>query len=303
MPIAVNPQSQKRSNESIGALFTENSSASKPMVFLKSSSDTGVVRNGGRNGARFAPASFLASFKKLTQSSHTQGYSFIERELAAPEEEIRDFPAAQELQAARILAQMREFPHARLCHLGGGHDHVYPLLVAASQLFRRIVVINLDAHADTRTDANPHSGTPFRQAARLAVDFHLFQVGLHPYANSFSTLTPLEQGEMRILWRNELRDESRRAAFFQQIRELVDPQTFVLFSLDADAMSADLVSAVSAVNHDGLSREELSVMWNFYAGLVAPERRHLGIYELNPIYDNVSAASMRMVSSFVFETL
>ncbi|MFP5387174.1 MAG: hypothetical protein ACLGHN_13935, partial [Bacteriovoracia bacterium] len=61
-----NSQSLKRFQESLGHLFSSDTGKKKCLI-LKSSSDIGVIRNGGRNGARFAPQSFLSTFKKFSQ--------------------------------------------------------------------------------------------------------------------------------------------------------------------------------------------------------------------------------------------
>jgi formiminoglutamase len=308
MPIPSISQSQKRYQDSMGALFcpTEDKARVKPMIFIKSSSDIGVMRNGGRNGARYAPQSFLSAFKKLTQNPGVSDYRFLEVEVASRLEEEKNFQHAQITQAARISQLLRQNRQARICHLGGGHDHVYPLLLAASEIYSKLVVINIDAHADTRTDEQFHSGTPFRQAAQLPVEFRLFQIGLHPYANSASTLSPLAGTAMPILWRDELSKPQHPQLltdFFNQIKPHIQQDTFVLFSLDADALAAAEIPAVSAVNHDGLERGELMQLWQQFAQLLPPERRHLGIYELNPVYDTLSMASMRCLSGFLYQGL
>jgi formiminoglutamase len=50
-----------------------------------------------------------------------------------------------------------------IIHLGGGHDHVYPLLKAIETKYKKIIILNIDPHCDTRESEHNHSGTPFRQ--------------------------------------------------------------------------------------------------------------------------------------------
>ena len=295
----VNSQSQKRKSESLAALFTDKKSSD--VLFLKSSSDVGVMRNGGRNGARFAPESLLATFKKLSQSEKLKSLNFAEFEVSSLEEEKADFAQAQELESKRIEQILSQNPKSNIIHLGGGHDHIYPLLSAMGK--KKLVILNIDAHADTRTDDHPHSGTPFRQIAhKHQQGFHLFQIGLHAFANSFSTLSPLSKGESQILWRNEIQQEKRVKDFFDSIKKVVDQETLVVFSLDADALKGDIVPGVSAVNGNGLSLEELQLMWKFYREL-SPTNFVLGIYELNPVYDTLSSLSMRTISAFLYESV
>ena len=291
-------QSQKRSFESLAAKFGpfDGTNQESELIFLKSSSDIGVIRNGGRNGARFAPQSFLVAFKRLTQDEHSQKFAFKEVEVSsAIEEEEKDFHEAQNLEAGRIQKAVSE--KSWICHIGGGHDHVYPLLKALSQNKKKVIVINVDAHADTRDDESHHSGTPFRQfSEEFSGEFHLFQVGLHPFANSKSTLANIK---MNILWKNEL---SEAEMFFKGIEKLVTSETLVVFSLDADALDGSIVPGVSAVNGNGLQMRELEKLWSQYVKLV-PHKPILGIYELNPVFDTLSMMSMRAMAAFVFGTL
>lgn len=293
-------QSQKRFNESMGPLFM-SSGMEKELLLLKSSSDVGVMRNAGRNGAKHAPQSFLSFFKKLTQDQITKSFALIEKEVASSDEEIRDFESSQTKQSERIEQSLKSHPKARICHLGGGHDHIYPLLCALSQNKKHVVVINIDAHADTRTDDKAHSGTPFRQfAEHFTGQFDLYQVGLHPFANSLSTLTPLAKGKMSILWRSEL---SKMNEFFAVIKSTITKDTLVVFSIDADGLDGSAIPGVSAVNPWGLSMEELMDLWKQYLGLNFSHAPIMGLYELNPVYDSLSMLSMRRMAAFVYETL
>ena len=295
-----NTQSQKRFNESTGRLFGENTP--KKCVFIKSSADKGVIRNGGRNGARFAPQSFLSTFKKFSQDEFIRHYSFEEHEISNPEEENRNFHEAQLLESDRMKNVLKGSADKRIIHLGGGHDHIYPLLRAFSDQYQKIIVINIDAHADTRTDEIFHSGTPFRQfASEFQGDFSLFQIGLHSFANSSSTLSPLQRGTSDILWKNNFTQENL-TSFFKKIHSLIDEKTLTIFSLDADAMDGSIVPGVSAVNPRGFTYQELLEIWLKYSSLPLSHEPVMGIYELNPVYDTLAGISMRNMASFVFET-
>jgi formiminoglutamase len=296
-------QSQKRFQESLGSLFSKDAKNSPfECVFLKSSTDTGVIRNGGRNGARFAPQSFLSTFKKFSQSEELKKWTFFDQEVSNASEEESNFQEAQVKESEEITSIIKKHPSARLCHIGGGHDHIYPYLKALSAQYKKVIVINLDAHADTRTDEDFHSGTPFRQFADyFQGSFHLYQIGLHPFANSFSTLSPLKKGETDVLWKSQITPAAVKD-FFKKIGTQVDAETLVVFSLDADAITGAEVPGVSAVNPAGLTRDELMMCWQSYMTLPFKHAPMMGIYELNPIYDTLASISMRTLGSFVFET-
>ena len=177
-----------------------------------------------------------------------------------------------------------------------------PLLSALKSDFKTIIVLNIDAHADTRTDLDFHSGTPFRQFANeFQGDFYLYQVGLHAFANSLSTMTALENGNMEVLWKNDILTEGK--AFIESIKNKITDSTAVIFSLDADALNASCVPGVSAVNADGIDLKTLSDLWKQYSELPLHHSPILGIYELNPVYDSLASLSMRSLSTFLFQTL
>ncbi len=297
----LNSQSEKRHLESLGSLFGK--SGDHEVIFLKSSSDVGVIRNGGRNGARLAPQSLLSFFRKLASDEQSQKYSFREVEVSSVDEERADFKTAQTKQALRIQTALSGKTSSRIIHLGGGHDHIYPLLKSYADR-KKIVVLNLDAHADTRIDQEFHSGTPFRQfASEYQGEFHLFQLGLHKFANSESTLTPLARGRMHVLWRKDMEDKKNWEAFAAEMRKLIDDDTLVIFSLDADALSGEIMPGVSAVNGMGLKTNELFEAWELYRSLPLKHEPVLGIYELNPVYDTLSGMSMRFIANFLYVTL
>ncbi len=296
-------QSQKRFDESLGSLFGHPQDSKVSFLFLKSSTDVGVERNGGRNGARLGPQSLLSSFKKLNLNKNWTHQQIVEHEVANEKLEREDFGSAQIQESEKILKSLKSHPSARVCHLGGGHDHVYPLLEALAEMYKKIIVINIDAHADTRCDLEAHSGNPFRLFDSLnKTEFKLYQIGLHAFANSSSTLAPLTHGSMKIIWRDDL-NEVILQNLFKEIQHEVSEQTAVVFSLDADALAGQEVPGVSAVNPQGLSLNELKMIWKKYSELKLHHSPVMGIYELNPVYDSVSMLSMRVLSSFLYQTL
>lgn len=288
----------KRVHESIKSLFNKDNGLH--LLFLTSSSDMGVIRNNGRNGTRFAPRSFLFNFKKMTQDHDLKEWRFSEAEVSSQDEETINFHEAQKLEIKKIQ-ETSPLNTQFVCHIGGGHDHVYPLVSALKNDFSKVVIINIDAHADTRTDEEFHSGTPFRQLDGEIENFKVFQLGLHPYSNSFSTLSPLKN-EMPILWKKDLNEEKIKE-YFKLIAEEITSNTLVVFSIDADALSGYLVPGVSAVNADGLSLDELKMMMNHYLELNFIHPPVVGIYELNPVYDQLSSVSMNTMANFLFHTL
>ena len=161
-------------------------------LFLLSSSDIGTLRNMGRRGSLYAPRAIMNVLTKL--SEHNQK-SFQEFDVSFVNLENEDFNKAQQTEKATIANILKKYPNNNLIHLGGGHDHIYPLCMALNETISNLTVINIDAHLDTRTDPFFHSGTPFRQVANeFQGKFNLIQIGIHDFANTKSTMSPLQKG-------------------------------------------------------------------------------------------------------------
>ncbi len=304
-----NTQWQKRFDESLAPKernFSQLPDQGQSVVFLTSSSDIGVMRNGGRNGARFAPKAILNTFKKWTLTPKLNELNWAQVEVSSQDNEKQDFQEAQKTESHKISEVLSKSHSQQVFHLGGGHDHIYPLLVSLGQKFKKIIVLNIDAHADTRADLDPHSGTPFRQFAEsFKGEFHLFQYGLHEFANGASTLSPLSHGTQYRLFYHETKNRVNVDGFLEKISLEITEECAFVFSLDADALESNLIEAVSAVNPHGVTREEFSNLWNFYQAMTKTRnlRPIVGIYEMNPMYDSISGKSIKSMASIIFEML
>ncbi len=264
-------------------------------VFLAlASTDGGVAANGGRVGARWAPAALMTLLRKFTLDERTPALSW--NEVACAADEQQGLASAWTQQAIRLRAGLSG---RGLVHIGGGHDHVFPLLQAVGAK-RPVVVINVDAHCDTRTDPAPHSGNPFRQFdAQAKFPLRLHQLGVHPFANSATTLSALPRGEMRLLWRDDCRDPAHVRAFLMRIEAETPADALVVFSLDCDALAG--VGAVSAPNHDGVPLEQVHEWIEWYAALCRRRAQApvWGVYEYNPLYDRLGSDDGRLIAGLI----
>lgn len=295
----LNQTRPERLKESLASHLREGSPSPGDTLILCAPSDHGVQRNGGRSGARWAPQAIINVFKKLTPRRGTpEVIRFID--VTHQNEESLAYDSALSEQAKRIK------PHTThpIVHLGGGHDHVLALLSALDD--RPLCVINIDAHLDTRVDPEPHSGNPFRQFSQKARHtFSLHQIGIHPFANSASTQSPLKNGRIFTLYKSECQDEAHLRAFLVRLESELTSETRVIFSLDCDALKASDVEAVSAPNHDGLSIEWVQQLVKFYRDLCRTRGQNpiWGVYEFNPVYDSVSSRSARVIAGLVYEMI
>lgn len=273
-------------------------------LFLLAKSDIGVCRNGGRRGTRYAAQSIMNCFKKM-QIPKSDGLSLKELTVIT-DRDADDFNKLQEKEISNI-AQGLEEGSKNIIHFGGGHDHVYPLLKSIEKKSNKILVINIDAHLDTRTDQLYHSGTPFRQFANETNgEFKLVQLGIHDFANAKSNYEELKTGEMDIYGLDQMREWTK--SFTEHIGPKLDELTknysdyTIVLSLDCDALSSDIMSAVSAVNHKGIPANCVEQIFTWYKGL-KQERKYLGIYEYNPLFDDLSQKGARYLSALTYSFL
>jgi formiminoglutamase len=289
---SIDKQLSKRSNDKIKSLLKDKSDN----VFFLSPNDVGVYRNGGRRGSCFGPRAIMNSFMNmaLPQKFTIDSVSEIE---VCPNSEI-DFDKSQQ-EEAKLIEKYYSNNLQNIIHIGGGHDHIYPLLKAASKVHKNITIINIDAHLDTRVDSLSHSGTPFRQFGNECEGkFNLIQLGIHPYANAKSNYKEIPNTNMIVHTMNSIRD----IGIDNVLREIKIEDSFIILSLDADAISSSIMKGVSAVNHNGFEHNEISKIFSFYKKL-AQKQKLVGIYEYNPLFDDLSASGSKYLAQEIYQIL
>lgn len=273
------------------------------ILFFKSSSDIGTIRNFGRRGSAFAPEAILNIVKKLALHNE-QVWSDIE--VANPALEEENFSHAQIEYARTLSSALQSYTKAsKFIYLGGGHDHVYPLLKALNTLSKKIKVINIDAHLDTRIDEFHNSGTPFRQFANeFDGEFELIQLGIHDFANSKTTMNELGRAKEVVATYDDLTHLTQNFTNNRKLFERMIPydhEALYLFSLDADALDAGLMEGVSAVNHRGLPYHFIEELLSYAQDVLRV--KHFGFYEYNPVYDNLSQKGARVLAGFIYKIM
>lgn len=296
-----------RSSESIKKLFSCESSCEEGTLILTSPTDLGVCRNGGRRGSSFAPDAIINNLKKMSAPvSKNKHKKILIKQVTNSSIEETDFNNSQLTSADKIQAIINDNKHIKkIIHLGGGHDHVYPLLRALDSQKKSIHIINIDAHMDTRQDDFPHSGTPFRQFSKnSSVNFKLTQIGIHNFCNSISTQKDLSRANMKIITFDKFRRDTNN--FSNNINEYltrevpIDKQEITILSIDSDAYESSVMEGVSAVNHNGIPQNIIEEITTYYMKSTADNLSVIGIYEYNPIYDNLSQKGSRVLSSLIY---
>lgn len=298
-PILLNASA--RDSERIVNNKTQPSAAD--ILFFKSSSDIGTIRNSGRRGSNFAPEAIINIVKKL--ALHNQE-TWSDIEIANPDLELEDFEHAQKEYSTTLATALQSYTKAhKFIYLGGGHDHVYPLLKALNTKSKKIKVINIDAHLDTRTDTFTNSGTPFRQFANeFEGNFELIQLGIHDFANSKTTMNALGKTKEVVATYDDLKHLTANFTNNRKLFERMIPydhEALYLFSLDADALDSGIMEGVSAVNHRGLPYHFVEELLIYSQDVL--RTKHYGFYEYNPVYDNLSQKGARALASLIYKIM
>lgn len=263
-------------------------------IILKAARDDGVIRNGGRRGAAYAPACLMQAYKKMAQGQQAPTPLIQEMEVLGPTD-LGDFDQLQNLQTDRIVDELKKLSRSHILHLGGGHDHVFSLLKAlAKWQGKNIHVINIDAHLDTRQDPINHSGTPFRQFSKeFSERARITQIGIQDVANVAANWQDMI---MKVHRCDKIEVDTLGFTNFDHkyIDQLLDinPNELTVFSLDLDAISAAEMPAVSAINASGLPLGFVRSLLKRYL-IHCDGIKIVGLYEFNPIYDTVSGTSAR----------
>lgn len=282
---------EKRSQDQIISRWhTTDDKKDVDVLIFTTEDDLGVSLNGGRPGARWASEAILNVLNKMVAPEKPL---LLKREnLTSDCQKLED---KQNEYSKAIQTKIEVWNPKLVIHLGGGHDHIYPLLMALKK--EELLVVNIDPHLDTRVDPIAHSGTPFRQFSKEKTKWKLIQWGTHQYANAPANYHNLENVMQIIDDRSISRDNERSHAIIRH--EIASWSGQPILSLDADALSASVMTGVSAVNPLGLSAEEVARVFETYA-TTTRGRGIIGIYEYNPLFDDLSQKGARYLSQLLW---
>lgn len=281
----------------------KNKSDKNDIVFIKHSSDVGVQRNGGRRGSEYGPSTIINHFQKL--AAHSEKV-WNEIETSNQLEEMQDFNLAQEKAIGRTAEALKLNQALKFVFLGGGHDHVYVDLEAVKKSFptKKLCIINLDPHLDTRIDPFYNSGTPFRQLDKKEFKDDLFiQIGTEEFANVKSSKETFKHIKHNVynfdLIKNESKNFTDNLNIISKIVPILDHNEYIYFlSIDLDAINSSLMEAVSAPNHRGVNFEFLANLIQFIKS--NSNSFFTGFYEYNPLYENLSTKGARAIASLIY---
>ena len=252
--------------------------------------DAGVIRNGGRSGAKDGPDSIRKMLGPLANHLHETALVYDYGNIIVEDDDI---DAAQSLMRDNIYTCLQE--HHLPVILGGGHDAAYPHFLGVQKYLettgQTVGIINFDAHFDLRPiiDGRAHSGSPFLQIAnQFSNSFNYLVLGIQKASNPktlFETASSLNCNFLEI----EQFNIAHWDLVKNSITNFIGSIDKVYVSIDLDGFSSAYAPGVSAPSPLGFTPE---IVWKALDIIIQSNKLlSLDIVELNPVYDRDDATA------------
>ncbi|HEY8561432.1 MAG TPA: formimidoylglutamase [Pyrinomonadaceae bacterium] len=273
-----------RNDLRLGEIVPQTKYEQAHIVIIGCPQDEGVKRNGGREGAAFAPAAIRQEFYRLTPFGiHHRICDLGDVALNGSLEETHD----------RLTAVVKRALEDRkkVIVLGGGNDISYADGRAMSEIFGagNWLGVNIDAYFDVHARDERSSGTPYRQLLeeKLIRHDYLYEIAYQPQLVSPVYYRYLQNLGVNMVSVDQLR--SRETADLE-LRELMR-QKFIrhsesltaLFAFDLHAVRSSDAPGTSAPSPIGLRSGEFLNLVQFAAKLV--NTKIIEFTEVNPKFD------------------
>jgi formiminoglutamase len=150
---------------------------------------------------------------------------------------------------------------ALLIVLGGDHSISYPVVSGFQKQWKRVGVIQFDAHHDLRNleDGGTTNGTPFRSLIESGTlkGSHLIQIGIRDFANSKAYTEYGQQHGVVIYTMKEVRQRAMRDIIAESIRQLEKEVDAVYVSVDMDVLDQAFAPGCPAIGPGGMDSHSL----------------------------------------------
>lgn len=215
------------------------------IALLGFASDTGVLRNLGREGAAKAPPILRQALANLAAQAcrypllDMGDMSYANADLEAGQ---ADFSAA--VQAIHLFS-------GKTLVFGGGHEtafaHGKGLFDAYPE--QSIAIINFDPHLDLRRHHEATSGTPFLQLAELAKTqqrvFNYTCIGASRANNTTVLLKEADELNVQTVWDTEV-NWYQAENIVKQLKQIIANTDLIYLTIDLDVLPSYQMPAVSA---------------------------------------------------------
>jgi len=254
--------------------------------------EEGVLRNGGRTGAKVGPDALRKVLGKMALPH--QGVPPL-YDVGTVTCDNQDLEGSQQ-KLAEIVAKLHAGGFSSFV-IGGGHEvafaHYQGLFKAYPK--KKIGILQLDAHFDMRPlkDQKGTSGTSFAQIADYAGahggSFDHLVVGIQPYGNNRLLFERAAKQKSRWIFADDLKIAPA------MIQKLVEDNDIVYVSLCLDVVASAFAPGVSAPQSLGLLPKEIySLLENIFEN---PKTVAFDIAELSPPND-VGSITAHLAASF-----
>ena len=252
--------------------------------------DAGVIRNGGRNGAKDGPDSIRKMLGPLANHINEKTLVYDYGNIVVEDD---NSDAAQLLMCDTICSFLQE-NHLPVI-LGGGHDAAFPHFLGIQKYLettgQTVGIINFDAHFDLRSliDGKGHSGSPFLQIAnQFSNSFNYLVLGIQKASNPktlFETASSLNCNFIEI----EQFNIAHWDLVKNSITNFIASVDKVYVSIDLDGFSLAYAPGVSAPSPIGFTPE---IVWKSLDVIIQSNKLLcFDIVELNPTFDQDNATA------------
>ena len=248
------------------------------IVILGSPQDEGVIRNKGREGAKYAPDKIRESFYKLSAGERTGAIRIFDLGNIKVEDKLEEIHRRQEEVVYRLLNDNK-----KVIILGGGNDISYPDCRALSQFDNSCLAFNIDSHFDVRSDKIRNSGTSYRMLLEenLINPKNFYEIGIKRFSSSTMHRKYLESKKCKIFYYDKIKGTRIKKVLNEIIKKKKNNALF--WGFDMDAVNSSDAPGVSAPNPIGLSIDEALLIAE-----IAGQNKRTRIFEIsevNPKFD------------------
>jgi len=268
-------------------------------VLLGFSSDEGVKRNFGREGAKEGPDAIRQSLAKLPQ--HFENLKIYDAgNISCDDGNLEKSQIAFSELISKILNSK-----CLSIGLGGGHEIAFANFQGIRKAFpdKKIGIINFDAHFDMRpmlTNNQGSSGTPFLQIANLEKDqFDYNVIGIQQTSNTKDLFKTADKHNTKVFLASDVH-LGKTNHLLDFIGKVLSNNDLIYLTICLDVFATGFAPGVSAVQPLGL-----------YPWQVIPLIRQLAaskkvvsfdIAELAPRYD-IDNITAKLAASLIHEFL
>lgn len=259
----------------------------KVFCFIGYDTDTGVVRNLGRGGAKEGPNAIRKAMQSFPIIENTALYDYKNLSVYETEEAQAEYSKKMEK-----LFEKGIFPIG----IGGGHDITYASYSAIRNSFpdKKIGIINFDAHLDIRPyDNGRTSGTSFKEILDNDKNVSYCIVGFQNCGNTKRLIDTAKKYNTLIL--PEYLEENE---IIEKVNKFIETVDIVYITFCMDVFDASIAPGVSAPTALGLTgKKGLNI---FLAILSKGKTVALDFAEVNPSFD-IDNRTAKLTGRLIYE--